>query len=89
VTVVSPARELSTVSVFQQVKRSPAAEVFEAMALAKAGRREEAVRLIRPFEEKFPNPGVSMEWFALVYAFLGDEPNTGFRTLEKRIGLDR
>jgi hypothetical protein len=27
-------------------------------------------------EEKYPNPGVSMQWFALVYTFLGDEPNT-------------
>ena len=54
----------------------PLAQFWEAMVLARAGQREEALRLIRPFEEKYPNPGVSMQWFALVYAFMGDEPNT-------------
>ncbi len=54
----------------------PPAQMFEAMAHAHAGHREEALRLIRPFEDKYPNPGVAMQWFALVYAFLGDEPNT-------------
>jgi serine/threonine-protein kinase len=54
----------------------PGAQVVEAMAHARAGRREEALRLIRPFEQKYPNPGVAMQWFALVYAFMGDEPNT-------------
>lgn len=50
--------------------------MYEAMARAKAGQREEALRLIRPFEDKYPAPGVAMQWFALVYALLGDEPNT-------------
>jgi tetratricopeptide (TPR) repeat protein len=54
----------------------PAAQMFEAMAHAQAGQREEALRLIRPFEEKYPNPGAAMQWFALVYALLDDEPNT-------------
>jgi adenylate cyclase len=57
-------------------KRFPFAPFREAMARARAGQREEALRLIRPFEEKYPNPGVSMQWFAAVYAFMGDEPNT-------------
>jgi serine/threonine-protein kinase len=62
---------------FRQLKqRFPGAPVFEAMACARAGQREEALRLIRPFEEKYPNTGVSIYWFALVYAFMGDEPNT-------------
>jgi len=30
----------------------------------------------RPFEEKYPDPGVSMAWFAAVYAFMGDEANS-------------
>ncbi len=57
-------------------QRWPLAAMPEAMALAKAGRRDEALRLVRPFEEKYPNPGVPMEWFALVYAFMGNEPDT-------------
>ena len=43
---------------------------------ARAGRRDEALRLLRPFEEKYPNTGAALQWFALTYAFLGDEPNT-------------
>ena len=63
--------------IFRQLKqRFPQAQFFEAMACAAAGQREEALRLIRPFEEKYPDPSVSMQWFALVYAFMGDEPNT-------------
>lgn len=63
--------------IFRQLKdRIPQAGIFEAMAYAKSGQKEEALRLIRPIEEQYPNPGVSMQWFALVYAFLGDEPNT-------------
>jgi serine/threonine-protein kinase len=63
--------------IFRQLRdRIPQIGIFEAMAYAKAGQREEALRSIRPLEEKYPNPGVSMQWFALVYAFLGDEPNT-------------
>jgi tetratricopeptide (TPR) repeat protein len=54
----------------------PPAEMFRAMAHAQAGHREEALRLMRPYEEKYPNPGVPMQWFALVYGLLGDEPNT-------------
>jgi predicted Zn-dependent protease len=65
------------VPIFRQLReRIPQAGIFEAMAYARAGQREEALRLIRPLEEKYPNPGVSMQWFALVYALLGDEPNT-------------
>jgi serine/threonine protein kinase len=63
--------------IFRELKqRFPPAAVFEAMALAKSGQREEALRLIRPYEEKYPNSGVTIEWVALVYAFLADEENT-------------
>jgi tetratricopeptide (TPR) repeat protein len=63
--------------ILQQLEpRFPQAQVVEAMAYARAGRREQALRLIRPFEEKYPEPGVAMQWIALVYAFMGDEPNT-------------
>ena len=68
--------ELALPILRQLKQRFPQAQVFEAMACARAGRREEALRLIRPFEEKYPDPGVAMQWFALVYAFMGDEPNT-------------
>jgi TolB-like protein len=54
----------------------PGAQMFEAMAQAKAGHKEEALRLIRPFEEKYPNPGVGLQWFALAYGLMGDEENT-------------
>jgi tetratricopeptide (TPR) repeat protein len=57
-------------------KSFPPAQMYEAMAHAQAGHRDEALRLIQPFEEKYPNPGVAMQWFALVYALMGDEPNT-------------
>ncbi len=62
--------------VFRELEqRFPAAQVCEAMALAKAGQRDAALRLIRPFEDKYPSPGIAMEWLALVYGFMGDEPN--------------
>lgn len=60
----------------QLEKSFPQAQLLEAMALAKAGRRDEALGRIRPFEKNYLTSGVSMQWFALVYAFLGDEPNT-------------
>jgi hypothetical protein len=50
--------------------------MLEAMALGRAGQREEALRLLRPFEEKYPNSGVALEWFALAYAYMGDQANT-------------
>jgi TolB-like protein/Tfp pilus assembly protein PilF len=63
--------------VYRQLEqRHPAARIGEAMALAKAGRREEALRLIGPFEQNYANSGIPAEWLALVYAFMGDEPNT-------------
>jgi serine/threonine protein kinase/TolB-like protein/Flp pilus assembly protein TadD len=63
--------------IFAQLKqRYPQAQLFEAMAFAAAGQREEALTEIRPYEEKYPNSGVSMAWFALVYALMGDEPDT-------------
>jgi TolB-like protein len=63
--------------IFRQLEqRFPEARIFEAMALAKSGQRDEALRLIRPYEEKYPNPGVAMQWFALVYAAMGDGPDT-------------
>ncbi len=65
------------VSLFRQLRpRFPQAQLFEAMACAEAGQREEALRLIGPFLEKYQSSGVSLQWFALVYAFMGDEPNT-------------
>jgi TolB-like protein/Tfp pilus assembly protein PilF len=63
--------------VFQQLKpRFPQAAAFEAMGCAAAGRRDEALALLRPYEEKYPNSGISLQWFALAYALMGDEPNT-------------
>jgi TolB-like protein len=76
-TYVEEGRPELALPVFQKMgSGSPAAQAFEAMALAKAGKREEALKLIGPFEDKYPNSGISREWLALVYAFMGDEPNT-------------
>ncbi|HEX4229224.1 MAG TPA: hypothetical protein VHZ07_11175 [Bryobacteraceae bacterium] len=76
-TYIGENRPQLAASLFRQLRpRFPQAQLFEAMACAEAGHREEALRLIRPFEEKYQNSGVAMEWFALVYAFMGDEPNT-------------
>jgi len=62
---------------FQRLEpRYPQAQMYEAMALAGAGHREEALRLMHPFEEKYPNAGIPMQWFALAYGLMGDEPST-------------
>lgn len=60
----------------QAEKSFPQAQVFEAMARAKSGQTSEALRLLRPFEQSYPNDGISMQWLASVYAMMGDEPNT-------------
>lgn len=63
--------------IFERLKqRFPQAPMFEAMARARAGQREDALKLMRPFEENYRSSGVSMGWFAMVYALLGDEPDT-------------
>jgi len=53
----------------------PEGQILEAMAYAKAGQREQAIQILRSLEEKNSN-AVAMQWFALGYAMLGDEPNT-------------
>jgi predicted Zn-dependent protease len=61
---------------FQKLEqRFPAVALAEASARARTGQREEALRILRPFEEKYPNQGGSLQAFALVYGFLGDESN--------------
>jgi TolB-like protein/Tfp pilus assembly protein PilF len=64
--------------VFQKLKeRAPAAAAMsEAWTRSALGEREESLRLIRPYEEKYPNAGVAVQGFALVYAHLRDEANT-------------
>ena len=74
---VQEGRPEMALPIFRELKQHfPPAAVSEAMAQAKAGHRDEALRLIRPFEEKFPSAGAAAEWLALVYAFMRDEPNT-------------
>jgi TolB-like protein len=65
-------------SKFQKLKdRAPAAaNVAEAWARSGLGQREQSLRLIGPYEDRYPNAGIPAEGFALVYAHLGDEPNT-------------
>ena len=118
-TYIFEGRPKLALPIFRELKqRFPPGQMYEAMAYAAEGQREEALRLIRPFEEKYPNPGVALQWFALVYGVMGDEANTvkwlqrsagrhewqalnlavnpafaqvrnssGFRALEKRMGL--
>lgn len=63
--------------VFRQLEpRFPQIRLYEAMANAVAGQRTEALSLIRPFEDKYLNPGVTIQWFALAYASMGDEATT-------------
>jgi serine/threonine protein kinase len=47
-----------------------------AMAEAYAGHREEALRIIHPFEQNYEKGDVPMYQFALFYAALDDEPDT-------------
>ncbi len=61
----------------QELKqRYPVIGMSEAALRARAGERQEALRLMQPFEEKYPATGVPMQSFALVYAYLNDEANT-------------
>ncbi len=57
-------------------KPSPSLPFLEAMARARTGQCDAALRLIRPYAEKYPNTGVALQWIAKVYAMVGDEPNT-------------
>jgi hypothetical protein len=47
--------------------------VFESMAHARAGRRDEALRLLRPLEENPGGSGVELYSIAEVHGYLGDE----------------
>jgi tetratricopeptide (TPR) repeat protein len=55
--------------------RFPDAPLFEAMAMARAGRKEQALQLIQPLEKHPVEEGHTLYWFALVYAYLGDDSN--------------
>jgi serine/threonine protein kinase len=56
--------------------REPDAGVVLAQVEALAGNREEALRILRPWERDYQNGKILMSDFAEVYAALGDEPNT-------------
>lgn len=76
ITLIEQGRPELALPVLEKLKaRFPAAAVIEAMAYAKSGKREVALSLIRPYEEKYPNPGVPAIWIGSVYACLSDEPN--------------
>ena len=62
--------------------QGPMAKMLEAEALAGQGRRDEALSLMRPFEEHSEDGAFSMAGFAQTYALLGDAPNT-VKWLEK------
>ncbi len=70
---------------FERIQKPfPTLPFYQAMARARAGQREKALRLIRPYEERYPNCGVALQWIAKVYAMLGDEPNT-IKWLERSV----
>ena len=50
--------------------------MFEAWSRAWAGQKDETLKLIRPLEARYPDPGVPLQGFALAYGRLGDEENT-------------
>ena len=54
----------------------PQIRFYGAMALARAGQKEEALKLIGELEKEYANSSASRQWFALIYAFLGDRENT-------------
>jgi tetratricopeptide (TPR) repeat protein len=55
----------------------PPARVLEVMALARLGRRDEALRLLRQLETEYQqDPRVFRQWFALTWASLGDHAQT-------------
>jgi serine/threonine protein kinase/Flp pilus assembly protein TadD len=62
--------------------RFPAAPLFEAMALARGGQKEEALRLVRQVEARSDEAKLDRYWFALVYANLRDEAHA-LRWLER------
>lgn len=70
-----PDQALAKVRELKQ-KGVPGATIYEAMALAKSGQRDQALELIRPYEDKYPDAGIPVQWFALVYAAMGDQANT-------------
>ncbi len=57
-------------------QRVPDANIALAEAEARAGHRDEALRILRPFEQNYMNGDIPMFQFALVHAALDDEPNT-------------
>jgi serine/threonine protein kinase/Tfp pilus assembly protein PilF len=57
-------------------QRVPDANIALAQAEARAGRRDDALRILRPFEQNYKNGDIPMFQFALVYAALDDEPST-------------
>jgi eukaryotic-like serine/threonine-protein kinase len=55
---------------------NPANPFFRAMVSAASGNKMEALRAIRQLETEDPSLNVPRQWFALVYALIGDEANT-------------
>jgi hypothetical protein len=65
--------ELGLPGILELEKRYPPAQFFEAMARARMGQRQEALKLIHQLEEHAQDPGTVMHSFALVYAMLGED----------------
>ena len=68
--------ELGLPGILELEHRYPPAQFHEAMARARLGQREEALKLIHRLEAQSEEPDTTMHSFALVYAMLGDEANT-------------
>ena len=57
-------------------QQEPDAAVLLAQVEAARGHREEALRILRPFESNYQTGKILLSDFAGVYAAMGDEPNT-------------
>jgi tetratricopeptide (TPR) repeat protein len=67
--------------------KTPTAGFLEVMALARLGRREEGLRLLRQLETKYiEDSSMFRQWFALAWASLGDHAQT-IKWLERSAAL--
>jgi Tfp pilus assembly protein PilF len=60
----------------QKVIGNQAISTMKAELEVRYGHPEEALRIIRSYEDQYPNPKVRRSGVAIVYAALNDEPNT-------------
>lgn len=76
-TFVEQRNPKAAIPIFEETrKRFAPAALFLAMAEASEGERAKALELLKPYEAEGGAAGISMQWPAMVYAYLGDADNT-------------